>query len=239
MDMSGNPPQEPTPQQSSYIPPPPPPPQPAKKGFNWLACCGITCLVLVIIGALMAWGCYRMAKPFIAMIAEMKVIQEEVMRTDSATVRSAATAVDGSTLTQTPSDYKDKWLAVEDTIVSTTMGANPFSGGNAQAQNATQYTLTSGIMVIDLSNAPPVGSGGDTIRAYGKAYIMDWKDLEKAPIFGKLVEELKKESAPGANTLQLPIVIAKEVELVTAGGGGEEEQPQDDAPAEESSGWVQ
>jgi hypothetical protein len=234
MDMSSNPPQEPAPQQSSYVPPPPPPPQPAKKGFNWLACCGISCLVLVIIGALLGWGCYRMVQPFIGLGMEMAKIQQDVSAADASTIRGAAIPVTTDALNDTPIAFEKQWVAVEGKISTDVPSSSSFSAGDFDSQNTTQYMLEGNVIVMDVSRAPKVGSTGDTIRAYGKIVVWDMSEMSKMPFFGKVIEEEMKKEPELAKNTKMIFVIAKEVELVTGGG----DESSDGAPPEESSGWV-
>lgn len=233
MDSSSNQPGAQMPQQSSYTPPPPPPP-PQKKGFNWLACCGITCLVLIVIGALLFWGCWQFISPFVGMGVEMAKVGESVTSTDATTIRSAAVDVSTTDLVDTTNVFEDQWLALEGVITGDFGGGAQFSSGSFNAEDATQYTLEDNIIVLDMSQAPRVALAGDRLRAYGKIAVMDMTEMEKMPLVGQAIKQEMQNDPEMAKTMKMIFFIAKEVEAVEENSGGTEE----DAPAEESGGWV-
>lgn len=222
-------------QQTAYAPPPPPPPQ-QKKGFNWLACCGISCLVIVIIGALMAYGCYRMGKPMFDMAIQMSSIQSDVTSTDAATIRSAASPVSPDEYKQAPDSFDGQWLAIEG-VLSDGSSIPKFSGNEFDTEGSTQYIVDGDIFVLDFSGAPKVGQSGDTIRAYGKALTWDFSDMSSIPFVGKAIEEEMKKDPSFANQTSFTYFIAKEVELVSSADAGDTEESGE--PTEESDGWIE
>jgi hypothetical protein len=233
MDSSSNDPGTQMPQQSSYTPPPPPPP-PQKKGFNWLACCGITCLVLIVIGALLFWGCWQFISPFVGMGVEMAQVGESVTSTDITTIRSAAVDVSTTDLVDTTNVFEGQWLALEGEIIGDFGGSAQFSSGNFNAEDATQYTLEDNIIVLDMSQAPRVALAGDRLRAYGKIAVMDMGEMGKMPFVGQAIEEEMQKDPEMAKNMRMIFFIAKEVEAV-AGDSGESAGEE---PVEDSEGWV-
>ena len=207
-------------QPGGYQQVPPPPPASQRKGFNWLACCGITCLVLLIIGVLLFFGCRNFIKPFYSMGVGMAKVSEVVKGTDEATVVSAAVPVTTAELAAAPQSYMNQWLAVNGTIQSDASGMSnkSFSSGNFNTADTTPYMLTDTVMVMDLSKAPAVGTTGDNVTAYGQIYVMDLAEVGKIPMVGKtILEEMKKDPQFAGNS-KMVFVIAKKVERV--GGTG-------------------
>ena len=197
---------------------PPPPPQ-QKKGFNWLACCGITCLVLVIIGGGIAFCSYKMVAPFMDIGLTMANLEEEVKNTDVSVMRSSAVAVDTATLYNNPNDYKGTWLEVTGEVVhddgSSEIGADTFASGEFVT-----YILEDHVVLMDVTNSPEVGVPGDTIRAYGKCYGWDLMELEKMPFVGKTIADEMRSDPQLAGNTKLVFFIGKGVELVEGGSGG-------------------
>lgn len=232
---AGGPPQQQAPYQyAGGYPSQAPPPPPAKKGFNWLACCGITCAVLLIVGGLVGFCSYRMFKPFITMGVQLEKVFTDVQGTDIQSIKSAALAVDPDTLTNDPEIYKNQWLELSGTIDS----ANSFSGtgfpsGAAGSHPSTNYTLKGGLLLMDVTNSPAVGGPGDDIVAYGKIYSWDFKELGKTPFIGKaFVEEMEKEPDLKGQT-QFIFFVAKEVSLAPPPPSETDES----APADTDTGW--
>lgn len=216
-------------QPGGYQQVPPPPPASQRKGFNWLACCGITCLVLLILGVLLFFGCWNFIKPFYSMGVGMAKVSEVVQGTDEATVISAAVPVTTAELSAAPQNYSNQWLAVTGTVQSTSAMSNAnFSSGNFNSSNTTPYMLSNSVLVMDMTKAPAVGAAGDTVTAYGQIYVMDLAEVGKIPMVGKaLLEEMKKDPQFAGNS-KMVFVIAKKVERV----GGTGLQP----PADQSGG---
>jgi hypothetical protein len=203
-----------------YLPPAPPPPPPPRKGFNWLACCGITCAVLLIVGGLVAYCGYRFFQPFMGMAMELPQLQTEVQQTDIQTIKSAAMSVDAATLVSNPATYEGQWLELTAKIDNTNqLGGAPFPGNNAGGVQSTNYALEENILLMDITQSPLVGNPGDEIIAYGKIYSWNIKELEKMPIVGKSIgEEMQKDPTMQGN-MQLVFFIAKEVTLAPVTGG--------------------
>jgi hypothetical protein len=197
----------------------PPPPAPQKKGFNWLACCGITCLVLVIIGGGIAFCSYKMVAPFVNMGLEIDSLQTEVKGADISTIRGSAVEVDTQMLFENPGDFKGSWLVVTGEVIdddsNASIGADSFAGGEF-----TTYVLENNVILMDVSNASSGVAAGDQIRAYGKCYGWDLMELEKMPFFGKTIaDEMRSDPEFSGNTKMI-FFMGKGIEIVGAGGGG-------------------
>jgi hypothetical protein len=230
--------------QQQYPPPagyaPPPPPQ--KKGFNWLACCGITCLVLVIIFGGMSYCGYRMLAPIINMGFQLESISQNVKSADAATIKASPISVTPEQLASDATLYKGQWLRLEGELASAdTFSSSSFSTGDFSTEDATSYVMSSNILVMDVTGAPAVAGAGDTIVAYGQYYGWDLLELEKIPFVGKIiVDEMKNDPNLGGNT-QMIFFLAKEVERVGVAGIDSsaetvdfEVEPEDDS----GSGWL-
>jgi len=203
--------------QGGYLPPPPPPP---RKGFNWLACCGITCVVLLIVGGLVGYCGYRVFQPFFSMGMQLQQLFADVQQTDILTIKSAAMPVDTSLLTSSPATYEGQWLELEGQIVNTNaFGGSSFSSGNVNTQQTTNYMLEENVILMDITQSPAVGGPGDSILAYGQIYSWDLMEMEKMPFIGKAItEEMKKDPSLQGNT-QVVFFVAKEVTLAAANTG--------------------
>lgn len=229
-----NPQQQPPQQQP---PPPAEPPQqayhppqqhvgpPKKKGFNWLLCCGIGCLVMIIIGGLVAYCGYRAAAPMINMGVEMAALQEEVQRTSLSTIKAEAESVTSTDLLNSTGQYKGKWLVVEGEVA---YSATQAPTGNQPG--AATYTLGDGMTITHMGQQQPTAQAGDNIRAWGMAVVFDMKALESMPLLGEVFkEEFNDPAYQGPTTLVM--FFAKDVELVTD-TGEEQGTTTEDPPTE-------
>lgn len=245
----GTPPQQPyqPPAQQSGIPggyqqaPLPPPPQ--KKGFNWLACCGITCVVLFILGGGMVFCTYQMAKPFIEMTTELASLSNEVISNDVATMKASAIPVDAIALSTSPDQYTGQWLELEGELSHNSFtGTSAFSSGDFNTEDCTNYVIRN-VLVMDVDRSPAVGNAGDRIRAYGKAYALHLSAIEKIPFIGKpMVDEFRKDPMlAGQDTMIFFLckgIHRTDVAAVETDGG--DEGGSDDETSDDSSGngWV-
>jgi hypothetical protein len=228
------PPQQPVQPASSY---PPPPPQ--SRGFNWLACCGITCAVLLIIGGVVGYCTYRFAQPFLNIGMQMVQVAETVEATDIATIKAEAMETDAQALAANPTIYKGKWLVIEGAITSQSGPMGEMQGAFG-AEDATSYVLADNVMVLDISQQAPVGGVGDRIRAYGQCMVWDLMELEKLPFIGKqIAEDLASEPALQGKTMMI-FVVAKEVTRISIGDGAaaESTDPAADQETTDDSGWL-
>lgn len=221
--------------QGGYQPPPPP-----KKGFNWLACCGISCVVLLVVGGLVTYCSIRFFQPLIALGMEMGTLYASVEQTDLATIQGSAEPVGASELGVNPSAYEGKWLELTAQIASN----NPFGGASMQSgavntDESTNYLLEQGIILMDITNAPPAGGSGDRVVAYGQVFVWDIMELEKMPLVGKAIVEGMKQEPAMQGREEVVFFIAKDVALAPEGnaidaGGGMEGN---NAAGASDSGW--
>jgi hypothetical protein len=237
------------PPQGGYQPPPggyappqgdpnqPPPYQPAgggygggygggqqrkQGGFNWLACCGIGCGVVILITVLVCALMWKVVAPFVGIGVQAGQVAQEIQKTDVATIQSSAEAVDSAALAANPEAYKDKWVAVTGELGDQSGSSGQSYGG----QQGTSYMLKDFVIVSDLSQAPAVGQKGDTITAYGKIVIMD---LGAIPFLKKAMEDEAAKNPAEKVPTKFVMVFAKKVEL--SGGGGETGAAKDDGSA--------
>ncbi|MBN2081739.1 hypothetical protein JW859_05955 [bacterium] len=217
-----------------------PPPPPAKKGgFNWLACCGITCLVLLIIGGLVGFCTWRMIAPFMGMGLQMASISETVSNTDIQTIKASAVEVDVDQLKAGAKGYEGQWLKLTGELTQAGQIASGFSTNEFNSEDMTSYVLGSNIVVMDVTKAPSVGGMGDTIVAYGKCYSWDLMELEKMPFFGGMIAEELKNSPEFQGNTSMVFFMAKEVTRV--GVADQTNSAADTAPpdaGEGASGWM-
>jgi hypothetical protein len=215
------------PAQPGYYPAPPPPPAQPKKGFNWLACLGITCGCLLIVAIIGGIGMYKVGKSFMQWGKEFDTVAADVQSADPQQVRGDATVVDSQVLSKNPESYKDQWIAVEGLITGDVPANMSFDMGQYGTQNTTTYFLEGPVLVLDLTQSPSVGKAGDRIRAYGKLVEFD---MTRMPLFGKFMEMGLQEAAKNDPSLKdMPVKMmmfyTKDVELVTSPGNGEDVQP--------------
>lgn len=203
---------------------------PKKGGFNWLACCGIGCGVLILITILVCTLMWKVVAPFVGMGMEAGKVTEELGKTDLAAIKSQASPVDAAALAASPESYEGKWLDL--TAVEETM---PSSGNNYSGQKGTTYFTKEMIIITDISNGPQVGQPGDTIHAYGKIVIMD---MGKVPFLKQALEEEAAKKPGEKMPSKLVMFMAKAVE--DAGGSsakprmkGQPEADDEAAPADE------
>lgn len=225
--------------QGGYPPPAySPPPQQKKGGFNWLACCGISCGVLLVVTIIVVLVVGKSCSGFLGPIMQMGKIAQEIEKTDIATIQSSASPVDAASLSADPASFKDQWLAVEG-MLGDESDAMAQSMKSQSGQDGTAYFISPDILVIDVSNAPPVGDAGDTVRAYGKAVKLDFKEMLKF-MGEEAVKELENDPQMQGHT-SFVFVFAKQVDLVATGDPpaappAGEAPPAGDAPADGSAG---
>jgi hypothetical protein len=239
------PPSQPYGQQPGSYPPPgepygvpqggfsaPPPAAQKKGGFNWLACCGISCGVIVILTIIIVLVVGKSCGGFFGPIVQIAMVATEVQETDASTIRSSASPVDANSLVAAPAAYKGKWLAVEGVLGDQN---DPMARemGSQSGQEGTAYFMEPNIVVVDASKAPPVGQAGDTVRAYGKAVELDLKEMLKfaGP---EAMKEIENDPELAGRT-KIVFVFCKEVELVSAGSGGT--APAEPSATEPASEW--
>lgn len=200
-----------------------PPPPPQKKGFNWLACCGISCGVVLLIGVIVFAVMFKSCSGIVGMGMRMQKAQQTVIATDANTIKTSATPLSKEQLNADLKGNEGKWIALSGSIGVDSNGMGQSMGSNGQQVPSTNYFIEPNIVIMDLSAAPSKGSIGDTITAYGQYTVMDLKDI---PIVGKMIEEQAKTDPKMAGITQFVMFMAKEVE-VTPGTGGSETTPPD------------
>ena len=211
----------------------PPPPAPQKKGFNWLACCGITCLVLVIIVGGVSFCAYKTFAPLLNPVFEIAKISEEVKSAKMTDIQSDTIEVDTQMLYDNPKDFKGRWLALTGEVIdddsNSTIGADTFTNGEF-----TTFALENNVVLMDISNSASGITTGDQIKAYGQCYGWDLMEIEKAPFFGKeMAAEMRKDPSLAGNT-KIIFFMAKGIEVVQVGGGGTPSGDEDSG----GDGWV-
>ncbi|MCC7477127.1 hypothetical protein IT575_01605 [bacterium] len=200
-----------------------PPPQ-KKGGFNWLACCGISCGVLLLVSILVVVIVGKSCGGLWGPIMEMGKVAQEIEKTDISTIQSSASPLDSASLSADPDSFKGQWLALEGMIgAENDQMAQSMKGQSGQ--EGTAYFIAPDILVMDISNAPPVGDEGDTIRAYGKAVKFDLKEMLKF-MGPEALKELESDPQLQGRT-NFVFVFAKQVDLVASG-----DPPADAAPAD-------
>lgn len=218
------------PQQPGYAPPgyaqgyeeggyPPPSsggyaPAPQKKPFNWLACCGISCGVALLIGVLVWVLTLKMCGGLVGPVIQMGLVASQVQKADASTITAAAEAVTAEQLSANPDAYKGKWIALEGVLGNQSDPAAQQMSGQT-GQSGTSYYMAPNIIITDLSLAAPVGDEADTVKVYGKAVKFDLKEMLKG--FGEeAVKEIENDPQMKGMTTFI-MVFAKKAELVSAG----------------------
>ena len=204
------------------------PPQ-KKKGFNWLACCGISCGVLLVLAIIAGIFIYTGFKKVMDSIQPMITAATELESTSIDDIRSQASNMDAESAGSDPDAYNGQWLALEGEVMDPSEFVNTYyaTGGDtaseirsSASQEGTLYMLRGGIMMTDISNSPSKASPGDTVRGYGKLIVIDMADL---PWVGPIIaQEL------GENT-KFSFFVAKQVESVSSA----DEAMDDEAVSEE------
>lgn len=213
--------------------PPPPPPPPAKR-FNWLACCGISCGVLLLIGIITGIFIFKFVQGGMDTFQPMLDAAEQVEQTDLATIKAEAKPVSSLMLAANPSEYTSGWIELEGSIIPDPDGGSQYPGGG----EGTTYFVADNVLVIDSSNSPRVGSTGDTIRCWGKAVVFD---LTSIPLIGGLIEQAMKQDPNVPDLSNLVLFMAKSVELVGSAAGEDTGTVDelDDNPCGDSTGRTQ
>ncbi|MEZ5339848.1 MAG: hypothetical protein R3F46_16495 [bacterium] len=214
-------------------------PPPKKKGFNWLACCGISCGVLLVVGIIVAVSVGNIFNRFMG--DAMKVAME-IQSTDAATIRSSAQHHDATSVAASPESYTKDWVAMDCVVMSPEDFGKAYFGGSdngdfdsadfssASGQDGTMYFVEGGFMVIDISKAASKAEPGDHIVAYGKPFNMDFSAIPG--VGDEMPEELEN----------LKMFMAKEVDktMDAAEGMAEEgDMPQGGPETGSSDSWGQ
>lgn len=177
---------------------------PKKGGFNWLACCGIGCGVVLVVSILVGVFMWKFIAPFVGMGMDAAKVGEEVQATDLATIQASATWVDDATLAASPEAYEGQWLELSAVLGDPTSGQ-----GNMSGTEGTAYVTENFVMISDISKAPRVANQRESIVAYGKIFVMDLAEM-----MPMLKKEFEKEmaSTPGMpSSGKFVIFIAKSV----------------------------
>jgi hypothetical protein len=205
-------------------------PPPKKGGFNWLACCGIGCGVMLLVTIAICVIMWKVIAPFVGMGVSAGKVAEDIQKTDFATVEANATEIDSATLVASPEAYAGKWLAVTGELDD-----DSAAQGNNMGQQGTGYVTTEMLIISDLSNTPRVGTKGDWVTAYGKIVVMDFAQV---PWLKKMIEEEAAKNPDQPTPTKIVMLFAKKVELYTEDGGeAAEEAPVEEeaAPADEEA----
>lgn len=221
--------------QSAPPPPsPPPPPPPPTKSFNWLACCGISCGVLLVIGIITGIFIWKFAQGAIDTFQPMIEAGEQVQQTDLATIQAEAQTVSALMLAANPSAYTSGWIELEGLIIPDPDGGSQYPGGG----EGTAYFVEGNVIVVDSSNSPRVGSAGDTIRCWGKAVVFDMTSI---PLFGGLIEKAMKQDPSVPDMSSIVLFMAKSVERVSSADADDTGTPAeaDDNPCGDPTGRTQ
>jgi hypothetical protein len=164
---------------------------PKKAGFNWLACCGIGCGVVLVITLLVGMLMWKSCAPLFEMGKQAETLTKEVRSSNAEQVRAEASYVDSTELGSIADTLAGQWIAVEGVVLGLdAMSGSSFSSGGFNSSDSTSYLLEGGVMVLDMSKAPNVASVGDTMIAYGKCVVFD---MTKLPFIGGIMEQAAKE----------------------------------------------
>jgi hypothetical protein len=191
-------------------------------------------LVLIIIGGLIGYGCYRMMRPMIAMGFELDALQTEVTNTDNTTIRSSAMTVESTALGTDPASYQGQWLAVEGEIMATQF-TGQFSAGDFSSQESTNYVLSGDISVMDISRTPHVGTIGNRVRAYGKVYTWEFSEM---PFFGQFMEEAAQQDPSMPKAGKIVFFITKDVELAGSAAPSPPMTKSEGTADDSTGGWI-
>lgn len=205
------------------------PPQ-KKGGFNWLACCGISCGVILVITIIFAVIGINMGRKFMDSLQPMITAAEDIENTPIDEIRAAASPASGEEVGSNPDDFEGDWLALEGEIMNPADFAKNYYGeandvsrdiNSSMREEGTAYFLKGGIMMIDTSNQASKATEGDMVRGYGKLMILDFATM---PLIGPMMK-----AEMGDNT-EFKFFIAKEVEAIDGDDEGTQEAP----PAEDA-----
>jgi hypothetical protein len=219
------------------------PPPPPRKGFPWLAVCGITCGVLLLVLIGVGTCTYKFMKPFVQMGAQVATLTTEIQKADPAMIRREAVPVSAEELAQNPSLYSGKWIAVEGTVLSGG-SQNPMAQQSFSNQQTTNYMLGTSVMVMDVNNGPQIAQAGESMRAYGKFYAWDITEMSKIPFVGKTIEEAIKKDPELSKMKSFIMFITKDIEKASGTfPGAPKQEPAADAAASGDiasgdSGWA-
>ena len=221
---------------------PPPPPPPQRKPFNWLACCGISCVILLIVGGLIGYGCYRMAQPFVQVGMEMVELENRVSSTAIETIENEAVAVSAAEFSSNPDAYRDQWLVIEGQVDSLSANASFGNSSASGSTDGTTYVIDGTVIVIDITNTPHVAKPAESIRAYGQAMSWSMESMTSMPIIGGLMKQAMEEDPTFKDAMGMTFFIAKKVELIPGSGArdsGSAAEAGDATDAAKDSGWIQ
>jgi hypothetical protein len=189
-----------------------PPPAGRKSAFNWIACCGIGCGVVLVIGIVAGIVIWRSMGGLVKDTMSVVKVTTEVEAADISQVVSTATPVTAEQLSLAPETYRDQWLAFEGMVTTDPDASHeiPQSG----SMEGTAYFVEPNIIVMDLSNAVAVATGGDLIQCVGKLAIMDFSKLGSV---GAEIEKDMKETGELGGQAKMIFLVTKGIEVVSDG----------------------
>jgi len=206
----------------AYSPGPGQPPYPAPPerggGFNWLACCGIGCGVLLVIGVVAFYAVWHFAKPIISAGVELGKVADEVKRGNAP---ASAAAVKPEELGQHEEQYDNQWIAVSGRVADDPGPQIDKMRQNPSLQNSTAYYIKPNIVLLDVSTATATAHQGDIVSAIGKPVQMDF-----AKMLGPLAtREMEKNNDMG-DMKKIVFLICNGVKVV-----GHEDKDPNEKPA--------
>lgn len=196
------------PMQPGYSPPK------KKGGFNWLACWGISCGVMLLLAIISGFFIYSAVKKVMDSVQPMIEAASELESTSIEDIRAAAVNMDAEEAGASPESYSEQWLALEGEVMNPAEFVSTYypTGGDtaseirsSASQEGTMYMLRGGIMLIDTSNSSNVASAGERVRGYGKLMVID---LAAIPMVGPIIAQELGENS------KFSLFVAKQVEAL-------------------------
>jgi hypothetical protein len=189
------------------------PPQ-KKGGFNWLACCGISCGVMLVLAIIAGFFIYSAAKKVMDSIGPVIEAATELESTSIEEIRAQAVTVDAEVAGASPETYSEQWLALEGEVMDPGEFVSTYYAGggdttneiqSSASQEGTVYMLRGGIMLTDTSNSASVAGVGEYVRGYGKLVVID---LAAMPWVGPIIAQELGENS------KFSFFVAKQVEAM-------------------------
>ncbi|MDQ3024827.1 MAG: hypothetical protein M3R04_10715 [bacterium] len=215
----------------AYAPGPGQPPLPPlsedRKGINWLACCGITCGVLLVITIVVVFMGMKYIGPIYKSGLNLANVAEEVEK--SGAPDTADVTVTAEELGANPSQFEGQWVAISG-LVSDDPGASVDAMKQKRGlEDSSAYFIEPNIILLDVSTSMPSAHQGDIVLAIGKPVVFDFEKL-LGPITGGQIE---KDNELG-DIKQMVFVITDSVTVVGSTDGTiplEVETPGEEPPA--------
>jgi hypothetical protein len=196
-----------------------------KGGFNWLACCGISCGLALVLGIVFFYAGYKYFKPLISAGMQLNTVAEDVKQNGAP--EQADIEVTVEELGANPAQFEGQWVALTGKVADDPGGPVDSMRQQQGMQESSAYFIEPNIVVMDMSTTQPVARQGDTISVIGKPVVLDFEKL-LGPLASRQIE--KENELEDMKTM---VFVVTDKVVVDSSSVPNDEMPENETPSEE------